>query len=490
MAGSDSGLCSSIESIALVISEDEVDDDSDNDDEDTLSIPKSLPKAPRRLSLVRSFSCSTSSSDQLTHIDAGSIIQEDQEDVNAFTGGSAITSRKSSLSDDDKESKLTSRHFHHFDGDSGLESSPCLTENEEDGDDDDDGKKTQVESAKCFSSDCHCQRLSKWLAAQADKTRSILNDDFYHQHRERLWPLDGPIEDHAQCNYDPYPTLAAESFRFAGPRDRLGRPAGRGTAYFPNGRIFTGSFARGGRRTGDGELFEREGGRILAGRYQDDRLHGICQIATNEGGAMDMVFDRGVAHGPARRFSPDGALQWTGRYRFGVPIGICWRSNDAVGWYAGTCNRSGRMTGQDVIYLYPDLHFALVGEWRNDCMRHAVLAQVTSLEIRDGMPFPIVEPVASSSDVFRMDVSGYSIISSEPLLRDPYEANLVEVRPSNMPEGGEGLFARKELPAGTVVSFYNGIRFHDCHVSVTNVAFRHSTHYHELYMHCFNVEAS
>ncbi len=75
----------------------------------------------------------------------------------------------------------------------------------------------------------------------------------------------------SQCNFDPYPTpLWRESFRFAGERDRLGRPGGRGTAYFPNGRKFVGSF-RSGAREGPGELFEREGGRILSGTYRSDK---------------------------------------------------------------------------------------------------------------------------------------------------------------------------------------------------------------------------
>ncbi len=91
------------------------------------------------------------------------------------------------------------------------------------------------------------------------------------------------------------------------------------------------------------------------------RLQGYCEIATNEGGVLEMTFERGVAHGPARRFSPDGALQWSGRYRCGVPFGLCWRSNDGEGWYVGGCNRSGRMTGEGVVYLYPDLTTALVG---------------------------------------------------------------------------------------------------------------------------------
>ena len=96
--------------------------------------------------------------------------------------------------------------------------------------------------------------------------------------------------------------------RYAGERDKFGRIHGRGTVYFPNGRKFVGNFSHGA-RCGGGELFEREGARILSGTYVHDRLSGHCEISTNEGGAMEYTFARGVASGPVRRFSPTGFLQ-------------------------------------------------------------------------------------------------------------------------------------------------------------------------------------
>jgi len=83
-----------------------------------------------------------------------------------------------------------------------------------------------------------------------------------------------------------------------------------------------------------------------------------------------------------------------GRYRHGLPYGLCWRSNDGEGWYVGGSNRVGRVTGDNIVYLYPDLRTALVGSWSNDCMRSAILSTVIGLETREGMPFPLVEKVA------------------------------------------------------------------------------------------------
>ena len=42
--------------------------------------------------------------------------------------------------------------------------------------------------------------------------------------------------------------------------------------------------------------------------------------------------------------------------------------------------------------------------------------------------------------------------------QDVYERSLVAVGQSGVAGGGEGLFAREEIPANTVCSYYNGVR--------------------------------
>ena len=43
-------------------------------------------------------------------------------------------------------------------------------------------------------------------------------------------------------------------------------------------------------------------------------------------------------------------------------------------------------------------------------------------------------------------------------VRDPYESGTVEVRGSGMEGGGEGVFARRALPAQTLAAVFNGYR--------------------------------
>ncbi len=59
---------------------------------------------------------------------------------------------------------------------------------------------------------------------------------------------------------------------------------------------------------------------------------------------------------------------------------------------------------------------------------------------------------------FSYDLSTSTCISKTPLVPDPYEDLFVFVDESLIPMAGEGLFAKADLEAATVIAFYNGIR--------------------------------
>ena len=46
----------------------------------------------------------------------------------------------------------------------------------------------------------------------------------------------------------------------------------------------------------------------------------------------------------------------------------------------------------------------------------------------------------------------------QALRPDPYESRLIECRASEIPDSGEGLYAKCDLAKDTVVAFYNGVR--------------------------------
>merc|ERR1712098_343789 len=99
----------------------------------------------------------------------------------------------------------------------------------------------------------------------------------------------------------------------------------------------------------------------------------------------------------------------------------------------------GELTGY-CTYIYPDLGTALVGTFKKGLMTAAQAATVTSLSIVDDIPYtkcsPCYGPVFSYSPPTKS-----SFGPSDPLLRDPFEKKLVEVRQSSISGGGEGVFA-------------------------------------------------
>ena len=61
-------------------------------------------------------------------------------------------------------------------------------------------------------------------------------------------------------------------------------------------------------------------------------------------------------------------------------------------------------------------------------------------------------------DAFTLDISTSTKISSEPRLEDPYEQRMVYVAESMIPGAGEGVFLRRDVRPGDLVSIYNGVR--------------------------------
>ena len=70
---------------------------------------------------------------------------------------------------------------------------------------------------------------------------------------------------------------------------------------------------------------------------------------------------------------------------------------------------------------------------------------------------PVLEPSFSGPSVV-FSKSSKTHIGEHPLVPDPYESRHVVCRQSQVPGSGDGLFARRDLPEGTIAAFYNGVR--------------------------------
>ena len=105
-------------------------------------------------------------------------------------------------------------------------------------------------------------------------------------------------------------------------------------------------------------------------------------------------------------------------------------------------------------FLYPDLQTALLGSFENGRMVAALPTRLTDLVLDPETQ--IFTPVfaASTSNtgvdlpVLKYSISTRTFIADQPLVPDPYETELVEVKQSQVSGGGSGLYARKDIPKG------------------------------------------
>jgi len=131
-------------------------------------------------------------------------------------------------------------------------------------------------------------------------------------------------------------------------------------------------------------------------------------------------------------------------------------------WESGALLISKRRSGQDSekgggTYIYPDLQTALVGEFVDGKMVAAQKAHVNQFSIQDDILH--VETSQPSGRWFSFAPSTKTSFGpSDPMLADPFEERVVEVRGSCMEGGGEGVFARHTLQKGAVALIFNGYK--------------------------------
>ena len=109
------------------------------------------------------------------------------------------------------------------------------------------------------------------------------------------------------------------------------------------------------------------------------------------------------------------------------------------------------------MFVYPDLTTVLLGKFEEDKLTEGHESLIIGHTLKSGILNLQFHQI--SGPVFRFCPSTVDTIRCPWLQEDPYERKIVCAGPSAMGDGvGDGLFIRKDVPAGTIVSFYNGIR--------------------------------
>ena len=99
-------------------------------------------------------------------------------------------------------------------------------------------------------------------------------------------------------------------------------------------------------------------------------------------------------------------------------------------------------------YVYNDFQTALVGEFQDNLMISGQKSIITNAICQNNeLILTFSQP---SGPIFKYNKSTTKSFGVQPLVPDPMEASMVYVANSNVPHGGHGLFAKKDLEKDTI----------------------------------------
>ena len=125
----------------------------------------------------------------------------------------------------------------------------------------------------------------------------------------------------------------------------------------------------------------------------------------------------------------------------------------------GQVDRAGELTGDKIAFIYPDFRTAIRGEYELGVLVTGHLCQVlSSVQMEAGVIIPVFGDTIDPDLAYHHDPASHVTISKWPLVRDPWEDSMVEVRQSKMEQAGEGLFAKTDLPAKTIIALFAGVK--------------------------------
>lgn len=134
----------------------------------------------------------------------------------------------------------------------------------------------------------------------------------------------------------------------------------------------------------------------------------------------------------------------------------------ADGWIVGPMKvRDNEVSGRDLGFIFPDFHTAIVGDFEDDELLSGHHRNVKAYRCRRGMLELEFEPLNQMDPIFKYEEANETFVTSQPLLMDPYDKRNLYVAPSRIPHTGQGLFAKRTIPAQTLVATYAGLRVYD-----------------------------
>ena len=126
--------------------------------------------------------------------------------------------------------------------------------------------------------------------------------------------------------------------------------------------------------------------------------------------------------------------------------------------------KDGKITGDNIAYIYPDMETVLLGRFEDRLMKDAQESKVLKVECnQNGMiyvnQYATPDPTASHFYYEPASNSSYGGTTSVPGTLDPYERKWLEVRKIDEDKIEEGVFAKKDAKKHIFISSYTGFTY-------------------------------
>ena len=114
-----------------------------------------------------------------------------------------------------------------------------------------------------------------------------------------------------------------------------------------------------------------------------------------------------------------------------------------------------KISGNDIIFVYPDMKTVLIGKFNDGEMISAKRSKIIKERCRLGIKEIKVANPKNASPIMKFERPNWLRFGDNPKIADPFEQNHVFVKTTK--SMGDGLFARKNITAGSVVAYYSGL---------------------------------
>ena len=121
-------------------------------------------------------------------------------------------------------------------------------------------------------------------------------------------------------------------------------------------------------------------------------------------------------------------------------------------------NSNGKITGNNISYIYPDMETSFVGRFENRVMKEAKYKKVSELKCDDkGIPYINKFADQPLGAIFYYHAPTNTSFGAGPdRVVDPYEKKMVHLSMSDIPNSGQGVFLKEDVKKSMIVSLYDG----------------------------------